>query len=374
MRLSRLAIVAAVGLGMTLVPPAQAHSGAKVVASGLDNPRGLTFDRNGALFVAEAGTGGSAPCLPNPEGGDEVCWGKSGKITKLQGGKKRTAISRLPSIAVPDGSQAIGPSDVAFDRDGKMFFTVGLGADPAVRAQLPKLGREANGWLLRGKSTKHGAKGAFKQVADIAGHEATENPDGTEPDSNPNSVATLRNAQVVADAGGNSLVRVNRNGRTSTLATFDARQVPAPPFLGLPPGTEIPMQSVPTSVVRGPDGAFYVGELTGFPFAVGEARIFRVVPGKAPKVYADGLTNVIDIGFDRKGRLYALEIAHGGLLGAEEDPRGALLRVRANGNHRIIAHDELTTPGGLAIRGDKAYVSNCSVCAGDGQVLRLPLR
>ena len=30
-------------------------------------------------------------------------------------------------------------------------------------------------------------------------------------------------------------------------------------------------------------------------------------------------------------------------------------------------------PGGLAIRGDHAYVSNCGVCAGTGTVLRVAL-
>ena len=52
--------------------------------------------------------------------------------------------------------------------------------------------------------------------------------------------------------------------------------VDAPPFLGLPPGAQMPMQSVPTSIVKGPDGAYYVGELTGFPFQVGAARVWRL--------------------------------------------------------------------------------------------------
>ncbi len=61
------------------------------------------------------------------------------------------------------------------------------------------------------------------------------------------------------------------------------------------------MDSVPTPVVLGRDGAFYVGELTGFPFPVGGARIYRVVPGHAPQVFADSFTSVIDIAFARDG-------------------------------------------------------------------------
>jgi glucose/arabinose dehydrogenase len=34
-----------------------------VVMSGLDNPRGLAFGPDGALYVAEAGRGGPGPCV-----------------------------------------------------------------------------------------------------------------------------------------------------------------------------------------------------------------------------------------------------------------------------------------------------------------------
>jgi hypothetical protein len=66
-------------------------------------------------------------------------------------------------------------------------------------------------------------------------------------------------------------------------------------------------------VVRGPDGALYVSELTGFPFPLGGARIYRVAPGSAPTVYATGFTNVIDLEFDSAGNLYVLEIDRNGL-------------------------------------------------------------
>jgi hypothetical protein len=40
-------------------------------------------------------------------------------------------------------------------------------------------------------------------------------------------------------------------------------------------------KTVPNSVAQGPDGAYYVGELTGVPFEAGAARVYRVVPGRA---------------------------------------------------------------------------------------------
>lgn len=362
------AMVVAVGtVCSVLVTPgtAVAQSGMTTVAIGLDSPRGLAFAPDGSLYVAEAGHGGSGPCFAGPEGGN-VCFGTSGAVSRIgHHGKVWRVVRGLGSIGDEGtGTNAIGPSDVAF-RGHNLYFTVGLGADPAIRAGLPQPGPRQNGWLLR--TSRHGPRA----VADVAGFEATANPDGGAPDSNPQSVLTTWLGQLVADAGGNSLVRVSPSGRVSTVATFPDQLVDAPPDLGLPPGTKIPMQAVPTSVVRGPDGAYYVGTLTGFPFQVGAARVYRVVPGRAPTVYAGGFTNVIDIAFGPDRALYVLEIAHNGLLSG--DPTGALLRVR-HGSSEIVASAGLTTPGGLAVRGRSAYVSNCGTCPGDGSIVRIPLR
>lgn len=361
-RVKRIALGAVVALSVIVVPGvAQAGSTLTTVASGLDNPRGLAFGLDGSLYVAEAGRGGAGPCFPGPEG--EACFGTSGAVSKVTNGGVRRVVTGLPSIAAPNGRNAIGPSDVS--ARGHLTFVVGLGADPALRAQLPPLAQQASGWLLRDK--RHG----WRQVADVAGFEATANPDGGAPDSNPHSLLDTHHGYLVADAGGNSLVRVAPNGQVSTVAVFPDQMVDAPPFLGLPPGTKIPSQAVPTSVVRGPDGAYYVGTLTGFPFVPGTARVFRVVPGKAPTVHASGFTNIIDLAFGQDGKLYVLEIAHNGLLSGDET--GALIRVGRDGSQKIVATEGLVAPGGLAIKGRSAYVSNCGTCVGTGSVVRIPL-
>ena len=58
------------------------------------------------------------------------------------------------------------------------------------------------------------------------------------------------------------------------------------------------VDSAPATVVQGPDGAFYVGELTRYPYYAGAADVWRVVPGQKPTVYASGLSKYIDIAFD----------------------------------------------------------------------------
>ena len=124
----------------------------------------------------------------------------------------------------------------------------------------------------------------------------------------------------------------------------------------------MPTDAVPTSVVRGRDGAYYVSQLTGFPFPVGGSNIWRLVPGQAPTVYASGLTNVTDLAW-HGGSLYAVQIADEGLLAAPEDqpPSGSLVRVVPGGAHQTVA-DDLVAPYGVALSWRSAYVTTCSVC------------
>ena len=160
-------------------------------------------------------------------------------------------------------------------------------------------------------------------------------------------------------------------GDVSTLGVFPTRLVPPPPFL--PPG-DIPMDAVPTSAVLGPDGALYVSQLTGFPFPASGSTIWRLVPGQAPTAYATGLTNVTDLGWYR-GRLYAVQLADGGLLAVPEGqpPTGSVVRVSTTGVHQAVATG-LVAPYGLALADGSAYVTTCSVCPGAGEVVRIPLR
>src|ERR671935_2431199 len=53
----------------------------EVVMSELHNPRGLTFGPDGALYVAEAGTGGAGPCLIVVA--TQYCYGPTGSVSRL---------------------------------------------------------------------------------------------------------------------------------------------------------------------------------------------------------------------------------------------------------------------------------------------------
>lgn len=303
---ARLAILIIISLGLIIGALAAmdrlAYSALEtyqVVAEGLDNPRGLGFSPDGFLYVAEAGRGGETcfeiarpPGQEPPEGqANMVCGGRTGAITRVWPGAQQELVGGLPSMAgAPDqGNAAAGPHDVAFSEQGQAYLVTGLGAAPGAR-QEPAIPPDFTaGAMELGHLFQVAAEGKAEEVADIAGYEATANPDGGDLDSNPYGVLALADGQVVVDAGGNSLLQVDSRGRVSTLAVFPPRPVAAPPFIppeALPPDGQIPMQAVPTAVAQGPDGAYYVSQLTGFPFPAGEGRIYRVLPGEEPEIYA----------------------------------------------------------------------------------------
>lgn len=329
----------------------------EVIASGLDNPRGLTVGPDNAIYVAEAGRGGPGACIVNGAGAT-VCYGATGAITRIGPQQARRIISGLPSLAPTGGNGSEGPHDVIFDRHGQGIATIGLGADPNLRAALGPAGaRFAR--LLRFRM--HGAQARFAE--DLGAYENAANPAGGTIDSNPFGLTRYRGSLAVADAGGNDVLQVD-DGVISTLAVFANRPVPGPG------GVTIPMQPVPTSVAEGPDGALYVGQLTGFPFPPGGAVVFRVGAGGTPEEYATGFTNIIDIAFGRDRSLYVLQISAAGLLSG--NPMGALIRVAPDGTRTEIFPGALVAPGGLAIgRDGSIYVSRFATLAGAGDVVRI---
>jgi len=347
-----------------------------VLTKNLDNPRGLTMEDGGNVFVTQAGEGrgsdGRAPCFAGPEGGD-VCLGATGKITELHmrgsSGHLKSitdVVKGLPSIgAKADGSGAIGPSDVAFDGRGRLFATIGLGGDPDLRNKVPGAYRNLASKLATVQKVDT-RQGTVKEVANIGNYERKVNPEKDDFDTNPNSLVADRHGQVVADAGGNDLLRVDRNGKISTVFVF-----PHETPVKTPQGP-VRADAVPTTVVRGPDDALYVGQLTGFPFPKGKATVWRFEHGQKPEVYADGFTNIIDLAFTDDGDLLVLEISANGLLSG--NPKGALYWVDSENTdtHKLLT-DKLTMPGGLAVDGNKVYVSNNSAMANKGEVLRFTL-
>lgn len=359
----------------------QAAPQVDVIATGLNNPRGLAFAPNGRLYVTEAGSGGNGRCLVLADH-RTACYGETGAVTQVDPrgiAPPLRVITGLPSLAQqPSGFGGIGPQNISFHGAGNGKVVMGLGADAPARDAV---GPNSS---LFGKVLQVNTNGNWKVGADIATFEFTYNPVPGGADSNPYGVVALPSQHVVADAGANALYSVAANGSITTLATFPTRMVPAPASLGLPPGAMMPMQSVPTTVIDGKDGWLYVGELTGFPFPVGGANVYRVQPdGHLKQTFATGFTNITALAFDAWHRLYVLEIGSGASFGAPPllSP-GRLVRVNPDGSKTVI-YDQLFYPGGMVIGNDNAaYVSNNGIVPGKipggpfasgGTVLRISL-
>lgn len=357
LRLGR-AIAATALLAAPIAAQASPVYAVKTVMSGLANPRGLAFGPDGGLYVAEAGAGGDGGSVTSGSG-QVVRYGASGAVSRLLGGVQSRVAQDLPSLAGPGGQEATGPQDVAFDASGRLHVVIGLGADPAQRTPALGAGAGLLGQLVRIEA------GAPVTVADLAAHEAAENPGGPPFDSNPFSLVGDGGGFLLSDAGGNSVLEVAPDGSVSTRAVLPRTPNPLP--FGPPE-----YDPVPTGLASF-GGDLYVGELTGFPFIPGAARIWRIPgDGSAPEVFASGLTNLIDLAFGGDGTLYALEHDSDGILGAGNS--GALYRIGGDGSLDLLLAMTLIKPTGLAIGEDGAfYISDNGISATDGRVVRVSL-
>lgn len=334
------------------------------VMNGLVTPRGLAFGPDGGLYVAEAGSGGTGASVVLGNGSTASLGATSG-LSRLLGGVQTRVLNGLPSVATAAGLDAGGLQDIAFDGGGQAYGLFSFGSDAGQRTTLLGAAGAALGTIV--KLPLDGV-GPLEHVADVAAHELAANPAGGSIDSNPFGLALAPGGKLlVADAGGNDFVSATGAGVISTLGVLAARPNPLP--FGPPM-----FQSVPTAIALGPDGAYYIGQLTGFPFPPGAANVYRFDPATSAVTEAyTGFTNIIDLTFDSAGMLYVLQVSSNGLASAMGPGSGLLLKIDpTTGDRTTIASAGLVFPGAVAAGPDGAlYVTNRSNTPSGGQVLRL---
>ena len=360
----------------TLATPAVADEAPSVtpVLSGLTSPRGLTFDGQGSLYVAEAGQ-----ALTGTAG-----FTRTGRVSKYTGPRFDRAWSTdFTSLHSNEREtpEALGPAGISALGNGCMTASQGLRNGCQVRVIMSESQAGTGdptgqlGHLFR----LDGASGATTDVSDVGDQQYSWTQDHSAlfsdfPDSNPYGLLVTKGGRhgtrtFVADAGANTISEVLPGGTTHVLAYIPNET------------TVAHRDATPTCLTQGPDGALYVGALdliSNFVAGGGQSHVFRVDPNTtedylhAAHLWASGLTTVSSCTFDRAGNFWATELfgatAHGfpgGLVRIPFTHPTSLTRMGAG---------QVLLPGGIAQGPDGAmYVTTHSADpeAGSGQVLRV---
>jgi hypothetical protein len=353
-------------------PPIPVPSTGTVVASGLNDPRGLAFDSDGTLYIAEAGTGGTnstaGTCtqVPAPVGPDKG--GPSARISKLSTKGKLTVLATgLPSL-LSAGGDIIGVADVAF-LDGNLYALIAGGGCSHGNPDLPNGIVKVN--LNNGK---------WSYITDLSvfylEHPAAYPSAGDfEPDGVPYSMIANNERLFVVEPNHGTISATTTDGATKQIID-----------LSLSYG-----HIVPTSIAANNDN-LYVGNLGLFPIASQWERITTLsknlnfidtTPGLETKP-ADlnkfriansraGFTTVVSVKFGPDGLLYALELSDtpGGFPNPGD---GKVVRLNANGTIQTVVTG-LSLPGGMTFGPDNAlYITNAGdLGPGAGQILRVAI-
>jgi hypothetical protein len=301
---------------MALAAPSWAVS-VSTVASGLDNPRALAFDSDGHLFVAEAGHGsarGQGMRRRRPRRRIPVRW----LHERRQQDRKRRRASRRDGSGIERGPGRLRSPrrGISILGDWRLFTVEGESEFAVPPAGFSKEAT-AKAKAELGRLDEFTPGGHGRVLANVGGFDFKWSEEHKSlvpeqfPDANPYAALATVDGEYVIDAASNTVDWV-REGKVKIVAFIPNPKV---------------SDAVPTCVAKGPDGALYVGQLTGGGNGPGAASVWRVEPwdGDVSK-WATGLTAVTGCGFDTDGDFYAVEFS---TLGFEsfKPETGALVSI-----------------------------------------------
>jgi hypothetical protein len=342
------------------------------IAEGLQGPRQLNEYRHNKLVVAESDSA-------------EV------SSVDLDSGAVEALIT-FGSAEAPANPHGV---DYA---DGRLYVALGeIGggpeAGPPPPVQLPPAGTPVPRCTKASTAPVATAlvvaepQGSVVEACDLLQYELVVNPDGqTQVDansvpvdslSNPYSVLVQSGRILVADAGANSVLSIDRdNGKISTFfvppvvtdgACAGVENNPAsdkyPATVGCDP--------VPTGVTKGPDGRIYVSTLGGL--TPGAGRVYVLTSGGKEVRRIEGLNPMTGVSVDSEGVVYVSELTGDtpiDMVDPTQPPAGRIVRIDKHDNR---TYDPVGFPQGLEFGNGKLYASALSLIPDTGQVVRVGL-
>ncbi len=340
---SRCCISFILALGLTLLAACQSSSTSTIIATGLNQPRGLAFDQEGNLYVAEAGMidlqadDRSTPIIS-----------QSSRVSRIGVDRKRTTVTaRLPYTNYATAGD-VGASDVA-TLDGMLYVLTGEGYDDHLSRSVLRVT----------------ADGQLETVANI--FRFVERTTSFDSSMGITTLATNPHSMVPALDGRGLYVTDGASGRVFEILLDGTIRVLA----------ELPNKPPVTGLTFGPDGRIYFALFSALPLGRSNGAIWATDLSGTATVVVPKLTLPVDVAFDRAGTMFVLEFTD--QLNAQElyaSSGGRLLRIAEDGSQTVVLEGlNYPTAMNFSPAGD-LYISINGAFAEpqQGAILKVPCR